>query len=62
VAGLAGREPEIASAARGALADLPAEARRDPRVVEEALRLAVRRWFRREEGRRPAVLPVVLEV
>jgi len=62
VAGLAGREPEIASAARGALADLPAEARRDPRAVEEALRLAVRRWFRREEGRRPAVLPVVLEV
>jgi ribonuclease J len=35
---------------------------RDPWAVEEALRLAVRRWFRREEGRRPAVLPVVLEV
>ncbi|HZY05345.1 MAG TPA: ribonuclease J [Anaeromyxobacteraceae bacterium] len=61
-AGLAGREPEIASAVQGALADLPPEVRRDPRAVEEALRLAVRRWFRREEARRPAVLPVVLEV
>lgn len=60
--GLSGREREIASAALDALSDLPAEARRDPRAVEEALRLAVRRWFRREQGRRPAVLPVVLEV
>jgi ribonuclease J len=61
VAGLSGREAEVAAAARDALSDLPAEARRDPRAVEEALRLSVRRWFRREEGRRPAVLPVVLE-
>jgi ribonuclease J len=61
-AGLSGREPAVAAAALAALAELPAEARRDPRAVEEALRLGVRRWFRREEGRRPAVLPVVLEV
>ena len=61
VAGLAGREAEVAAAAREALSDLPADARRDPGAVEEALRLGVRRWFRREEGRRPAVLPVVLQ-
>jgi len=30
--------------------------------VQEALRAAVRRWFRREGLRRPAVLPVVLEL
>ncbi|HEU4385090.1 MAG TPA: ribonuclease J [Anaeromyxobacteraceae bacterium] len=62
VAGLAGREAEVAAAAAGGLSDLPPEARRDLRAVEEALRLSVRRWFRREEARRPAVLPVVLEV
>ena len=61
VAGLSGREAEVAAAASAALAELPAQARCDPRAVEEALRLAVRRWFRREEARRPAVLPLVLE-
>ncbi len=61
VAGLSGREAEVAAAASAALAELPAQSRRDPRAVEEALRLAVRRWFRREEARRPAVLPLVLE-
>jgi len=34
----------------------------DAAEVQEALRTSVRRWFRRTTGRRPAVLPVVLEL
>jgi hypothetical protein len=37
-------------------------ARADRAALEEVLRLAARRWFRREGARRPEVLPVVLEV
>jgi len=37
-------------------------ARADAAEVQEALRLAVQRFFRRETGRRPSVLPVVLEL
>ena len=59
--GLEGREAELAGEVRRSVAALP-PGERDPRRVEEALSLAVRRWFRRESGRRPAVEPVVLEV
>ncbi len=62
VAGLAGAEGEIRAAALEALAALTPVARADVAEVQEALRTAVRRWFRRATGRRPAVLPVVLEL
>jgi len=62
VAGIEGAEVEIARQARVALDELTPEARADPSEVQEALRGAVRRWFRRESGRRPMVLPVVLEL
>ncbi len=62
VAGIEGSEPEIARQARAALDELTPAARADPSEVQEALRGAVRRWFRRESGRRPMVLPVVLEL
>ena len=58
VAGLDGREAELRAEVLAALAEVAGaggEARR------EALRLAVRRWFRRTTGRRPMVEPVVLE-
>jgi len=60
-AGLDGREAEVAALAGRAVAELP-PAERGTLRVEEALARAVRGWFRRECGRRPAVEPVVLEV
>jgi ribonuclease J len=62
VAGIEGCEAEIGREALRALADLSPQARTDLGEVEEALRLAVRRWFRREGAKKPAVLPVVLEL
>jgi ribonuclease J len=58
VAGLAGREAELRAEVLAALGEVGgggAEGRR------EALRLAVRRWFRRTTGRRPVVEPVIIE-
>jgi len=58
VAGLDGREAELRAEVLAALAEVAGaggEARR------EALRLAVRRWFRRATGRRPMVEAVVIE-
>jgi ribonuclease J len=60
-AGLAGREAEVAGEVSRALIDLPA-AQRDVQALEREGALAVRRWFRREAGRRPAVQVVVLEI
>jgi ribonuclease J len=58
VAGLDDREPELRAEVLAALAEA-AGTRGEPR--REALRLAVRRWFRRATGRRPAVEPVIIE-
>ena len=58
VAGLDGREAELRAevlAALDGVAGAGLEARR------EALRQAVRRWFRRATGRRPVVEPVIIE-
>jgi ribonuclease J len=60
-AGLAGRETEVAGEVSRALLALPAGSR-DAASQELACSLAVRRWFRREAGRRPVVQVVVLEV
>jgi ribonuclease J len=62
VAGFDGAEDAIRGEALRALDELSAPARADVAEVQEALRQAVRRWFRREVGRRPTVLPVVLEL
>jgi ribonuclease J len=42
--------------------ELSPRARADVAEVQEALRLAVRRFFRRTTGKKPSVLPVVLEL
>jgi len=60
-AGLAGREAEVAGEVGRALLDLP-PASRDGASLERETSQAVRRWFRREGGRRPAVQVVVLEI
>jgi ribonuclease J len=64
VAGMDGGEAAagLRAEARAALDELSAAARADVSEVEDALRAAVRRWFRREGMRKPSVLPVVLEL
>jgi len=62
VAGFGGSEEALRSEALRALEELTPQAREVPGEVQEALRLAVRRWFKREGLRKPSVLPVVLEL
>jgi ribonuclease J len=45
-----------------ALTELPPESRTDTGIVKEQVRLALRRHFRRTFGRRPVVLPFVMEM
>ncbi len=62
VAGFEGTEEAIRGEILRTLEELTGPARTDVAEVQEAIRGAVRRWFRREVGRRPSVLPVVLEL
>jgi ribonuclease J len=45
-----------------ALSELPPESRTDTGIVKEQVRLSLRRHFRRTIGRRPVVLPFVMEM
>jgi ribonuclease J len=47
---------------RATLNELPTESRTDTGVVKERVRQALRRYFRRTFGRRPVVLPFVMEM
>jgi ribonuclease J len=49
-------------AVRAALSELPRESRTDVGAVKEQVRLTLRRYFRRTFGRRPVVLPFVMEM
>jgi ribonuclease J len=62
VTGFDGAEEAIRGEALRALAEMTPQARADVTEVQETLRAAVRRWFRREVGKKPTVLPVVLEL
>ncbi len=62
VAGFEGAEDALRGEALRALEELSPSARADVAEVQETLRVAIRRWFRREVGKRPTVLPVVLEL
>jgi ribonuclease J len=62
VAGFEGAEEAIRGEALRAIEELSPTARTDVGEVQEALRASIRRFFRREVGRRPSVLPVVLEL
>jgi ribonuclease J len=62
VPGLEGADAEIRAEALRAVEELSPQARESAAEVQEALRLAVRRWFRKEGARKPSVLPVVLEL
>jgi ribonuclease J len=62
VAGFDGSEEALRGEALRAIDELSPTARADVAEVQEAVRAAIRRWFRREVGKRPTVLPVVLEL
>ncbi|MFY3744950.1 ribonuclease J [Anaeromyxobacter sp. PSR-1] len=62
VAGFEGAEEELRAEVLAGLGELSPQARTDPAEVQEAVRLAVRRFFRRTTGKKPPVLPVVLEL
>ena len=47
---------------RQALNDAPIEERTDPGLLKERVRLETQRIFRKRAGRRPLVLPVVMEI
>ena len=47
---------------RTSLNELPVESRTDIGMVKEQVRLSLRRYFRRTLGRRPVVLPFVMEM
>ena len=49
-------------AVRTALGELPRESRTDMGMVKEQVRQVLRRYFRRTLGRRPVVLPFVMEM
>ena len=44
------------------IAALPVEERTDPGLLREAVRVELRRFYKRRVGRRPLVLPVVMEI
>ena len=44
------------------IAALPVEERTDPGLLRETIRVELRRFFKRRSGRRPLVLPVVMEI
>jgi ribonuclease J len=62
VAGFEGAEDELRREALAAVEELSPAARESVGEVQEAVRVALRRWFRRTTGKRPTVLPVVLEL
>jgi ribonuclease J len=62
VAGFEGNEEAVRGEASRAIEELSESARQDRAELQEALRLAIRRWFRREGARKPSVLPVILEL
>jgi ribonuclease J len=45
-----------------AIEDAPREERTDPGLLKERIRLELQRMFKKRAGRRPLVLPVVMEV
>jgi ribonuclease J len=62
VAGFEGAEDEIRAEALRAIEELTPQTRLAVDEVQETLRVAVRRWLKRATGKRPTVLPVVLEL
>jgi ribonuclease J len=62
VAGFDGSEGDLRAEALRALEEMSPAGRADASEVQEVVRTAIRRRFRRETGRRPVVLPVVLEL
>jgi ribonuclease J len=62
VAGFEGAEEAIRQEALRAIDEMTPQARAAVAEVQETLRVAVRRFLRQRTGKRPTVLPVVLEL
>jgi ribonuclease J len=62
VSGLDEADREIRAEALRSVQEMTPQARANVAEVQEVLRLAVRRWFRKEGAKKPSVLPVVLEL
>ena len=62
VAGFEGAEDEMRAEALRAIEELTPQARLAVDEVQETLRVTIRRWLKRTTGKRPTVLPVVLEL
>ncbi len=62
VAGFEGAEEEIRDETIRAIEEMTPRAREDVIEVQETVRVAIGRWFRRAVGKKPTVLPVVLEL
>lgn len=53
---------EVPGVLLGMLEQLPVEERTDPGLMKERVRAELQRFFRKRAGRRPLVLPVIMEV
>jgi len=53
---------DVPTALAGMLEQLPREERTDPGLMKERVRAELQRLFRKRSGRRPLVLPVIMEV
>ena len=62
VAGFEDAEAGVRAEILQAVGELSPQSRESVAEVQDVLRGAVRRWFRREGARKPSVLPVVLEL
>jgi ribonuclease J len=62
VSGLEEAGREIRAEALRSVQEMTPQARANVAEVQEVLRLAVRRWFRKDGAKKPSVLPVVLEL
>lgn len=54
--------PELARLVPLVIAEASVEERTDPGMIQEKIRVELRRYVRRKTGRRPMVLPVVMEI
>jgi ribonuclease J len=53
---------EVRSLLVGMLAESPRDEMRDPDLLQEKMRALLKRYFRKKMGRRPMILPVILEM
>jgi ribonuclease J len=53
---------EVPALLREAVESATIEARTDPGLIKETVRVELQRFFRKRAGRRPLILPVIMEI